>query len=149
MTVIVGVDNSEASKAALRLAAQEARWRQASLVAVSAYELPISPPGGFPAGAMHTQPEQRATAEAELRATVDHELGAEAGQASLHVSAGLAGRVIIDAAREAHAELIVLATRPGRSVMPGTVSHYVLLKTECPVTIVPDEAADEKTSSDS
>jgi len=35
MTVIVGVDSSEASKAALRLAAQEARWRQASLVAVS------------------------------------------------------------------------------------------------------------------
>ena len=37
MTVIVGLDSSEASKAALRLAAQEARWRQASLVAVSAY----------------------------------------------------------------------------------------------------------------
>ena len=35
MTVIVGVDSSEASKAALRLAAQEARWRQAFLVAVS------------------------------------------------------------------------------------------------------------------
>jgi nucleotide-binding universal stress UspA family protein len=55
MTVIVRVDNSEASKAALRLAAQEARWRQASLVAVSAYELPISPPGGFPSSAMHTR----------------------------------------------------------------------------------------------
>ena len=54
MTVIVGVDNSEASKAALRLAAQEARWRQASLVAVSAYELPISPLGGFPRLAGHT-----------------------------------------------------------------------------------------------
>ena len=27
MTVIVGVDSSEASEAALRLAAQEARWR--------------------------------------------------------------------------------------------------------------------------
>jgi hypothetical protein len=46
MTVIVGVDSSEASKAALRLAAQEARWRQASLVAVSAYELPLGPAGG-------------------------------------------------------------------------------------------------------
>ena len=54
MTVIVGVDSSEASKAALRLAAQEARWRQASLVAVSAYELPLGPVGGFPGGAMHT-----------------------------------------------------------------------------------------------
>jgi nucleotide-binding universal stress UspA family protein len=148
MTVIVGIDNSEASKAALRLAAQEARWRQASLVAVSAYELPISPPGGFPGSALHTQSEERATAEAELRAKVDHELGAEAGQASVRVSAGLAGRVIIEAAREAHAQLIVLATHPGKSVMPGTVSQYVLLKARCPVTLVPDETADEKTDSE-
>ena len=153
MTVIVGVDNSEASKAALRLAAQEARWRQASLVAVSAYELPISPPGGFPSSAMYTQSEEQAAAEAELRATVDHELGDEAGQASVRVSAGLAGRVIIEAAREAHAQLIVLATHPGRSVMPGTVSQYVLLKARCPVTLVPDESTGEntgeKTSKDS
>lgn len=55
MTVVVGVDNSEASKAALRLAAQEARWRQAPLVAVSAYEPPIGPTGGFPGAAMHTE----------------------------------------------------------------------------------------------
>jgi nucleotide-binding universal stress UspA family protein len=149
MTVIVGMDNSEAAKAALRLAAQEARWRQTSLVAVSAYELPVSPPGGFPSGAMHTRAEERATAEAQLRAKVDHELGAEAGQASVRVSAGLAGRVIIEAAREAHAQLIVLATHPGKSMMPGTVSQYVVLKAGCPVTLVPDEAADEKTSGDS
>jgi nucleotide-binding universal stress UspA family protein len=47
MTVIVGVDSSEASKAALRLDAKEARWPQASLVAVSAYELPLGPVGGL------------------------------------------------------------------------------------------------------
>ena len=52
MTVVVGIDNSEASKAALRLAAQEARWRQAPLVAVSAYEPPLGPVGGFPGAAM-------------------------------------------------------------------------------------------------
>src|ERR1700750_2934288 len=108
MTVIVGVHSSEASKAALRLAAQEARWRQASLVAVSAYELPLGPVGGFPGAAMHTQGGAQATAATELHATVDHDLGDEAGQANVRVSAGLAGRVIIEAAREAHAELIVL-----------------------------------------
>src|ERR1700749_2762078 len=74
MTVIVGVDSSQASKAALRLAAQEARWRQAPLVAVSAYELPLGPVGGFPGAAMHTKGEEQATAEAGLGATVDHEL---------------------------------------------------------------------------
>jgi nucleotide-binding universal stress UspA family protein len=34
MTVFVGVDSSEASTAALRLAVQEARWRQASLMKI-------------------------------------------------------------------------------------------------------------------
>jgi hypothetical protein len=33
--------------------------------------------------------------------------------------------------------------------VPGTVSQYVLLKTRCPVTIVPDESTGEKSSSDS
>ena len=66
MTVVVGVDNSAASKAALRLAAQEARWRQAPLVAVTAYEAPIRPVGGYPAAAKHTEGEQRATAEADF-----------------------------------------------------------------------------------
>jgi nucleotide-binding universal stress UspA family protein len=104
---------------------------------------------GFPGAAMHTKGEEQATAEAELRATVDHELRDEAGQAKVRVSAGLAGQVIIEAAREAHAELIVLAAHPGRSVVPGTVSQYVLLKARCPVTIVPDESTGEKSSSDS
>jgi len=146
MTVVVGVDNSAASRAALRLAAQEARWRRVPLVAVTAYEPPVGPVGGYPIAARHTERERRATAEAALRATVDDELGDQAGQADLRISEGLAGRVIIEAAREAKAELIVLAARPGRTVVPGTVSQYVLLKARCPVAVVPAEDTDEKTS---
>jgi nucleotide-binding universal stress UspA family protein len=142
MTVVVGVDASEASKAALRLAAQEASWRQAPLLAVAAYELPIGPPGGFPGSAMRTESEERATTEATLRATVDDELGDQAAKAELRVSAGLAGRVIVEAAHQVHAQLVVLAARPGRAVVPGTVSQYVLLKARCPVTIVPAEDSD-------
>lgn len=149
VTVVVGIDNSEASKAALRLAAQEARWRQAPLVAVSAYEPPIGPAGGFPGAAMHTEGEERATAEASLRATVDSELGNQTGSTELRISAGLAGRVIIETAREMHAQLVVLAAHAGMTVVPGTVSQYVLLKARCPVTIVPGEVTDEaKTGSD-
>jgi nucleotide-binding universal stress UspA family protein len=107
------------------------------LVAVTAYEAPIGPVGGYPAAAKHTEGEQWATAEAELRATVDDELGDQASQADLRISAGLAGRVIIDAARRTHAQLVVLAARPGKPTMPGTVSKNVLLKARCPVTIVP------------
>jgi nucleotide-binding universal stress UspA family protein len=149
MTVVVGVDNSAASKAALRLAAQEARWRQAPLVAVSAYEPPLGAVGGYPQAAKHTEGEERANAEAALRETVDDELGEQGAHTDLRVSAGLAGRVIIDAARQTHAQLVVVAARPGMPTMPGTVSQYVLLKARCPVTIVPGEGRDEEPSGDS
>jgi nucleotide-binding universal stress UspA family protein len=138
MTVVVGVDNSKASGAALRLAAQEARWRQAPLVAVSAYEPPRGPVGGFPGAAMHTEREERAAAEAALRATVDNELGDQTGETDLRISAGLAGRVIIETARQTHAQLVVLPAHPGMTM------EYVLLKARCPVTIVPSEAVDEE-----
>ena len=71
MTVVVGVDGSEPSRVALRLAAQEAHCRQVPLVAVSAYEPPLgTPSGGFPVAALHTDEEERATAESALRDTV-------------------------------------------------------------------------------
>ena len=143
MTVVVGVDDSAASRMAQRLASQEARWRQQPLIAVTAYEPPLgTPSGGFPAATMHTDSEERATAETALRDTLHDELGDQAGQADLRVSAGLAGRVIIDAAHQANAQLIILAARAGKPVVPGTVSHYVLLKSKCPVTIVPGDSAE-------
>jgi nucleotide-binding universal stress UspA family protein len=138
MTVVVGVDNSKASGAALRLAAQEARWRQVPLVAVSAYEPPRGQVGGFPGAAMHTEGEERATAEATLRATVNNELGDQTGETDLRISAGLAGRVIIETARQTHAQLVVLPARPGMTM------EYVLLKARCPITLVPSEAAEEE-----
>ena len=138
MTVVVGVDNSKASGAALRLAAQEARWRQVPLVAVSAYEPPRGQVGGFPGAAMRTEGEERATAEATLRATVNNELGSETGETDLRISAGLAGRVIIETARQTHAQLVVLPARPGMTM------EYVLLKARCPITLVPSEAAEEE-----
>jgi nucleotide-binding universal stress UspA family protein len=120
MTVVVGVDNSVASRAALRIAAQVARWRQDPLVAVTAYDPPPGAPvGGYPQATSRTDSEDRATAESALHDTVSHELGGQSEQADLKVSAGLAGRVIIEAAREAHAQLIVLAARAGKPIVPG------------------------------
>jgi nucleotide-binding universal stress UspA family protein len=57
------------------------------------------------------------------------------------VVAGIAGRQIIEAAREARAQLIVLATRGSMSMLLGTVSQYVLRKAPCPVLIVPAGAS--------
>jgi nucleotide-binding universal stress UspA family protein len=138
VAVVVGVDGSASSRAALRQAAQEARWRQVPLVAVAAYEPPLpAPSGGYPVAAMHTDTENRAATESSLRDTLQDELGDQAGQVDMRVSSGLVGHIIVDAARETHAQLIVLAATPARSVVPGTVSHHVLTKTECPVMVVP------------
>jgi nucleotide-binding universal stress UspA family protein len=143
VTVVVGVDESAASRAALRQAAQEARWRHAALVAVTVYEPSLgAPTGGYPIAASHTDSEKRATAESALRDTVRKELGDQDVQIDLRVSGGLAGRVIIDTARQTAAQLIVLAAGPGKSVVPGTVSHHVLLKAECPVMVVPGTEPD-------
>lgn len=140
MTVVVGVDGSASSRVALRQAAQEAQWRRVSLVAVAAYEQPVpAPSGGYPVGAMHTGTENRAATESSLRDTLQDELGDQAGQVDMRVSSGLVGRIIVEAARETHAQLIVLAATPARSVVPGTVSHHVLSKAECAVMVVPKE----------
>ena len=144
MTVVVGVDNSAASRAALRLAAQEAQWRHARLVAVSAYEPPLGvPAGGYPSVAMHTTGEQKAVTESALRDTVTTELEARAADTDLRVSEGLASRVIIETAIETGAQLIVLASSAGKWMLPGTASQYVLFKARCPVMLVPaHDAAD-------
>ncbi len=138
MTVVVGVDGSGGSRAALRQAAQEAQWRNVPLVVVAAYEPPLPvPSGGYPVAAMHTETENRAATESTLRDTVKDELGDQAGHVDMRVSAGVAGRIIVETARETYAQLVVLATAPARSVVPGTVSHHVLTKAECPVMVVP------------
>jgi nucleotide-binding universal stress UspA family protein len=143
MTVVVGVDNSAASRTALRLAAQEAQWRHARLVAVSAYEPPLGTPvGGYPSAAMHTSGEQKAVTESALRDTVTTELDEQAADIDLRVSEGLASRVIIETAIQTGAQLIVLASSAGKWMLPGTASQYVLFKARCPVMLVPanDEA---------
>ena len=145
MTVVVGVDNSAASRIALRLAAQEAQWRHARLVAVSAYEPPLGTPvGGYPSAAMHTAREEKAVAESALRDTVTTELDEQAADADLRVSEGLAGRVIIEAANQTRAQLIVLSSTVGKWMLPGTVSQYVLFKAPCPVMLVPAHDATDR-----
>jgi nucleotide-binding universal stress UspA family protein len=112
------------------------------LVAVSAYEPPLGKPaGGYPAGAMHTPEEERTTAESPLRDTVSKELDNQAAQTDLRVAEGLAGRVITETARRTNAQLIVLAASLGKSMLPGTVSQYVLLRAQCPVMIVPSNGS--------
>jgi nucleotide-binding universal stress UspA family protein len=44
----------------------------------------------------------------------------------------------VETAGQAGAELVVLATRGGLTMLPGPVSQYVLQNAPCPVLVVPE-----------
>ncbi len=142
MSVVVGVDGSAASRKAIRLAAQEARYRQAQLVAVMAYgrERVLGAPAARPVATLTIVDDERSAAESSLREAVVEALGTQADHVELRVVAGTAGRQLVEAAREIRAQLIVIATRGSMSMLLGTVSQYVLRKAPCPILIVPATA---------
>jgi nucleotide-binding universal stress UspA family protein len=139
MSVVVGVDGTAGSRTAIRLAAQEARYRQARLIAIMTYgrERVLGAPAAQPVATLGPPSDERAVAESNLRDAVIDALGTQADHVELRVAAGTAGRQLVQAARELRAQLIVLATRGSMSLLLGTVSQYVLRKAPCPVLIVP------------
>src|SRR5579859_2249911 len=134
--VLVGVQDGPGSRSVIKVAAQEARYRAARLVAVMAYSGERAVVAA--ARPMATVSEERLAAEAALRDAVVDALGDEADKVELRAALGLAGRNLIDTARKVNAQLIVLAGRGSTSMLLGTVSQYVLRKAPCPVLVVPD-----------
>jgi len=139
MPIVVAVDGSAGSGAALRLAEREAQCRQTSLLAVIAYraERAAVMPAGKPMGSLRTGEEEREAAELLLRDAIVSALGERADSVLTRVVDGPAGKAVVDTARAERAELIVLAARPGLSVIPGTVTQYVLRNAGRPILIVP------------
>jgi nucleotide-binding universal stress UspA family protein len=138
-TVVVGVEEGRGSRTAIKLAAQEARYRDAPLIAVMAYSGGRAvAPAGQPLASLHTAGEERLLAESALRDAVVDALGEEADRVELRTVLGLAGRNLLDTARRVNAQLIVLAGRGSASMLLGTVSQYVLRKAPCPVLVVPE-----------
>jgi len=139
-TVVVGVDQKASSRAAIRAAAQEARGRQAALVAVMAYSTnpALGAPAGRPVATFHTVDEERVTTESALRDAVVEALGEQADEVTLRPEAGLAGRALVEVARELNAQLIVLASHGATSMLPGSVPQFLLRRAPCPVLVVPE-----------
>jgi nucleotide-binding universal stress UspA family protein len=160
MTVIVSIYSSAGTIAAIQLAAREARYRDCLLVAVTSYSgenarggaaarppatqrTPAEEPQRTPEEATQRTPaEEEVEAETMLRDAVDDALGDEAVKVERRVVRGLAGRRFVEAAREADAELIVLAARGSMSFLLGAVSQYVLRHAPCPVLVVPEGSND-------
>ncbi len=143
MTVIVGVEGPAGSRASIRLADREATYRGTTLIAVITHstERTVGAPAARPPGSMQTATEERVAAEMHLRDAVVDALGERAAQVELRVLPGLAGRVLVDLARDRGAELIVLAAGNTFAHLLGAMSQYVLRHAPCPVLIVPDAAA--------
>lgn len=139
-SVVVGVEQGGGSRTTIKIAAQEARYRHAPLIAVMAYsgERVLGAPAGRPVATLRTVGEERIAAESALRDAVLDALGDEADRVELRTVLGLAGRNLIDTARKVNAQLIVLAGRGSASMLLGTVSQYVLRKAPCPVLVVPE-----------
>jgi nucleotide-binding universal stress UspA family protein len=138
--VVVAVGGSGSGRAAIQLAATEACYREAPLIAVTAYQAasPLGAPAARPVATMRTPDDERLTAEAMLGDEVGAALGDAAGQVELRAVPGLPGRKLVDMARAADAQLIVLASGLSTSILAGAVSQYVLRNAPCPVLVVPD-----------
>lgn len=142
--IVVGVDGSEPSRAALALAVDEARYRSARLLAVHTWTTPVMM--GLPEYAEPVVP------QSELRAAahdlLDHELRNTPSDVAVDRRAveGPAAATLIDLS--ADAELVVVGSR-GRGgfagLLLGSTSHQLASHARCPVVVVPPGALDEAT----
>ena len=139
--VVVGVDGSPGSLAALRYAVEQARRLGRVLVAVIAWK---------PVGnqvAPHRAPSAqyarlvREFAESQLHRAFDEALGGPPGDVTIEswVTVGPAGPALVHEAGQSHDLLVVGAGRRGRfrhALHAGT-ARYCLVHARCPVVAVP------------
>jgi nucleotide-binding universal stress UspA family protein len=138
--IVVGVSGSTASTAALRWAAEEARRRDARLIAVRAW-LPAQTAHYAVHAGQRSADQERQAAMAGLASTLGAVFGAKPPPGMLtEVTEGMPERVLAD--RSADADLLVLGstsapTGVGRSV--GPVIRSCLSRAHCPVVVIGPE----------
>ena len=142
---MVGVDGSDASHDALRWAAEEAKLRSATLVALHAWSFvpaqPIGDPGmlAVPAGDLAGQLNaENDAAQIGLDQAVEDALGAGSDvQLEPRLVEGDAGEALVAASKDA---VLVVVGSHGRSgfkaALLGSVSRHVVDHAACPVVVV-------------
>jgi nucleotide-binding universal stress UspA family protein len=141
--VLVGVDGSLGSLQALRYALEEARDRDAPIVAIIAW----LPPGGDMAERRAPSPYLRKiwrdAAWDRLWNAFDAGLGGLPAEVSVEprVIRGETGPVLVDSACDPGDLLIIGTGRRGlRRAMSRSVSRYCVAHARCPVVVVPPSA---------
>lgn len=136
--VVVGVDGSEGSSAALLWAAEEARRRDATLRVVHAWHLPTTGYGSVGYVPTLTFEGMANEASAALRSQIVDVLGEHpAVRLEQQVVEGPAATVILDASRGAGMVVVGSRGRGGFSgLLLGSVSTHVAHHAHCPVVIV-------------
>ncbi len=143
--IVVGVNGSTASLAALRWAAGEAALRRASLLVVYVWDRTRRMAPYATRGGRLTPGEERGAARSRLAMAVRAAFGpVPPASVTTEVAEGLVARVLLD--RAAEADLLVLGaaaptiTSPptGRAAGPtaGPVARACLSRAVCPVVIV-------------
>jgi nucleotide-binding universal stress UspA family protein len=141
--IVVGVDNSDGAKAALRFALEEARLRRASLRAVHAWRFASIGAPGVEAGApplfgvelADLQRSVEASFEASLREAIPDPGGIDVER---RIVEGTAAAALVEESRGA--DLLVVGSRGlggFRGLLLGSVGQQVAHHAACPVVIVP------------
>ncbi len=137
--IIVGVDGSDSSRAALRWAARAAAARGVGLRAIAAWQYPAQ--AATPAGpAKLPGPEEMDQQTCDnLRDMVRAELGSSADLVEIEAGRGPASTVLLSAAARTDANMLVVGARGlgGFSgLLLGSVSQQCVEYSECPVVVL-------------
>lgn len=137
--IVVGVDGSEVSRAALRWAADEASRRQATLEVVHAWHAP------FLLGYVETGELAPGDFESDAEALLDHALGSTdlsgVGKVEKVLVPGGAAEVLLDVSKGATLLVVGSRGRGGFSgLLLGSVSQQVVHHATCPVLVIPPTA---------
>lgn len=139
--VVVGVDGSAESRAALRWATEQAQLRDAELEVVTAWELPfvgLATSYAFEPGGLPDPTEWRQRAERTLEHTVTEVFGGEPPVKLVRtVEQGNAAQVLLTRAHAA--DMLVLGTRGTGGFVGlrvGSVSEHCVRHADCTVVVV-------------
>jgi nucleotide-binding universal stress UspA family protein len=141
--IVVGVDGSAGSVAALRFAIEEARIRGAEIRAVNAWHVPVTAYGGGMAPAPLSLTDYEQIGKAALDRGLD-EVAASAGEVKITpvLREGQAAEVLVTEAKDA--ELLVVGSRGHGGflgLLLGSVSQQCAHHAPCPLVVVPARRA--------